>query len=322
MVAVRRSPTWIGLVLASVTAVAAGSVPSAMAGGHPSPQPAVSSSESGTSTQWQSELFFHRADGLYRAYDPSTTGELPKPMISGSDWPQKGAQQFSLLEIWNPYGGGNTGRWAHRVLVYDESGSITVQVDPITYRASGYDEALREKVTDEPGWDVVAGYRGGPVHSAVLAYRGDGTYLLRGIQYTQPTPGLALDEAYSSGRWTSGWTSIVPIDLNGDGDDELLFYRAGDGLFRYYDVRQDGTLPRPLTAGKYTTGWSSITAVDLDGDGQDEIMFYRSDGLFRFYDIRSDGTLAKPMAAGDNYSKGWGSISRFEACRPDPTLCG
>jgi hypothetical protein len=52
--------------------------------------------------------------------------------------------------------------------------------------------------------------------------------------------------------------------LEGDGQDEMFFYRD-DGLFRYYNIRPDGTLPLPISAGsKYTTGWTSITAVNLD----------------------------------------------------------
>jgi hypothetical protein len=44
----------------------------------------------------------------------------------------------------------------------------------------------------------------------------------------------------------------------------MFFYRD-DGLYRYYNIRPDGTLPTPLLVGdEYTTGWDSITAIDLD----------------------------------------------------------
>jgi hypothetical protein len=115
--------------------------------------------------------------------------------------------------------------------------------------------------------------------------------------------------------YTPGWTSIVPIDLDGDGFDEILFYRSSDGLFRYYTVR-NGHISTPLAAGDgYTTGWDAISAVDLDGDSQDEIFFYRRDGLFRFYDIRANGALPSPMLAGSGYTQNWDAITRFESCR-------
>jgi len=104
------------------------------------------------------------------------------------------------------------------------------------------------------------------------------------------------------------WRLVGP-PLEGD---EMFFYRD-DGLFRYYNVRPDGTLPQPLLAGDgYTTGWSSITAVDLEGDGQDEMFFYRDDGLFRYYDVRPDGTLPQPLLAGDGYTTGWSSITAVD----------
>ena len=94
--------------------------------------------------------------------------------------------------------------------------------------------------------------------------------------------------------------------------DEMFFYR-NDGLYRYYDVRNDASLSTPILAGdNYTTDWSTITGIDLDGDGHDEMFFYRSDGLYRYYDVRPDGTLPTPLRAGDNYTKDWSSITAVD----------
>jgi beta-lactamase class A len=84
-------------------------------------------------------------------------------------------------------------------------------------------------------------------------------------------------------------------------------------LYRFYDVRPDGQIGRPILSGSnYTKGWSSITAVDLDGDGQDELLFYRADGLYRFYDVRPDGQIGRPILSGSNYTKGWSSITAVD----------
>ncbi|MGH3649656.1 MAG: PQQ-dependent sugar dehydrogenase, partial [Acidimicrobiia bacterium] len=105
---------------------------------------------------------------------------------------------------------------------------------------------------------------------------------------------------------------IVGAGAAPGGDDEMFFYRD-DGLFRYYDIRSDGTLPSPLLAGDgYTRNWDSITAVDLDGDGQDEMFFYRDDGLFRYYQVNPDGTLPSPLLAGDGYTRDWDSITAVD----------
>ena len=106
------------------------------------------------------------------------------------------------------------------------------------------------------------------------------------------------------------WRIVGSIPAGGD--DEMFFYRD-DGLFRYYDIRSDGSLPSPLLAGDgYTRDWDAITAVDLDGDGQDEMFFYRDDGLFRYYHIRSDGTLPSPLLAGDGYTRNWDAITAVD----------
>jgi hypothetical protein len=94
-----------------------------------------------------------------------------------------------------------------------------------------------------------------------------------------------------------------------DPADEMLFYRE-DGLYRFYDIRPDASLPSPIRAGsEFTKGWSSIVALDLDGGGQDELFFYRDDGLFRYYNVRPDGSIGSPILSGDNYTKGWSSIT-------------
>jgi len=125
----------------------------------------------------------------------------------------------------------------------------------------------------------------------------------------------------SGGRLNAGSAVAKPTNLIiepgkqialDDNNDEMFFYR-NDGLFRFYDVRADGSMPKPLLGGSdYTKGWSSITSVDLEGDGQDEMFFYRDDGLFRYYNVRADGSLPQPLSAGDGYTKGWSSITAVD----------
>ena len=94
--------------------------------------------------------------------------------------------------------------------------------------------------------------------------------------------------------------------------DEMLFYRD-DGLYRYYDIRPDASLPAPIHGGDgYTKGWDVITAVDLDGRGQDEMFFYRDDGLYAYYDVRSNATLGTKYATGTGYTKNWSQITALD----------
>lgn len=142
----------------------------------------------------------------------------------------------------------------------------------------------------------------------ILFYRADGLY-----RYYNIRPDASLGAAIQGGdNYTSNWSSIVSVNLDGDADDEIFFYRD-DGLFRYYDIKSSGAVGSPILGGDgYTTGWTSISAVDLDGDGADEMFFYREDGLYRYYNIRPNGSLGSPIIAGDNYTSGWTSISAVD----------
>ncbi len=71
----------------------------------------------------------------------------------------------------------------------------------------------------------------------------------------------------SSGWWGTqfffdarDYSPICP----GNCGDQIFFYR-NDGLYRYYDIKPNGTIGSPINAGtNYTTGWDSITSINLD----------------------------------------------------------
>ncbi|HEY5889763.1 MAG TPA: N-acetylmuramoyl-L-alanine amidase [Acidimicrobiia bacterium] len=132
------------------------------------------------------------------------------------------------------------------------------------------------------------------------------------FKYYQVNPDGSLGAPIKSGTYSTGWSSITKVDLDGDGLDEFFFYRKSDGVFKYYDVNPDGSLGAPILAGVYSTGWDSITAVDLDGDFQDEFFFYRSaDGTFKYYEVNPDGSLGAPIVTGV-YSTGWSAVTKVD----------
>jgi hypothetical protein len=159
------------------------------------------------------------------------------------------------------------------------------------------------------GWSsIVAVDLDGGGQDELFFYREDGLYRF----YDVKSDGSVGWPIRAGSDYTKGWTSITAVDLDGDGQDEMLFYRESDGLFRFYDVKSDGSVGWPIRAGNYTKGWTSITAVDLDGDGQDELLFYRDDGLYQYYNVRPDGALGSPMRSGTDYTKGWTSIASVD----------
>ena len=89
---------------------------------------------------------------------------------------------------------------------------------------------------------------------------------------------------------TRGWTHVVAGDYNGDGTGDVLFYRASDGLMRFYTTSATGKFT-PLTPAYYgTRGWTHLVAGDYNSDGSDDVLWYRArDGLMRFYEVTTGG---------------------------------
>jgi uncharacterized protein YegP (UPF0339 family) len=85
------------------------------------------------------------------------------------------------------------------------------------------------------------------------------------FRYYNITKSAGLVPILSGSGYTKNWDVITAVDLDGDGQDELHFYKS-NGTYRYYDVRPNGQIGSPLLSGTgYSSGWSTITAVDLDG---------------------------------------------------------
>ncbi len=89
---------------------------------------------------------------------------------------------------------------------------------------------------------------------------------------------------------TRNWTHVITGDYNGDGQGDVLFYRATDGLLRFYTTTASGKFT-PLTPAYYgTRGWTHLVVGDYNADGSDDVMWYRArDGLLRFYEVTDTG---------------------------------
>jgi hypothetical protein len=56
------------------------------------------------------------------------------------------------------------------------------------------------------------------------------------------------------------WDLIEPSDLDGDGTDELVYYRKSDGRYAAYDLNPGGFIGSSLGAGNYWTNLAAITS--------------------------------------------------------------
>ena len=183
----------------------------------------------------------------------------------------------------------------HTGLGYDGRESVTLRSISRTGGSSRIERRFGSGVVG-----VTPGING----DELFVYRDDGEY-----RYFDVRPDGSTSPILSGSDYTSGWSAITSVNLDGDHQDEMFFYRA-DGLYRYYDIRAGASLGAPIRAGTdYTSDWAAITAVDLGGDGQDEMFFYRDDGLYRYYDIEANGRIGAPIRAGTDYTSGWDAIT-------------
>jgi hypothetical protein len=64
-------------------------------------------------------------------------------------------------------------------------------------------------------------------------------------------------------RWTAGWSSLVPFQLNGV--PHLLSYKIGDGTVAIDRFNPDGKATTELWRDTWTAGWSSLVPFQLNG---------------------------------------------------------
>lgn len=242
------------------------------------------------------EFFFYRNDGTFKYYDLTPAAALVGPVKEGvgysPDW-----RVITALDM--------DGDGTDEMLFYKGDGSFKYYdlnaqaslVGPIL-SGTGYShkwDSISAVDLDGDGQDEIFFYDQTLGLFAYYDINASGTL------------GAALQEGTG---YSKGWNSITSVDLDGDGTDEMFFYR-NDGVFKFYETKPGGGLGSLLSEGTgYSKSWSSITAVDLEGDGIDEMFFYRaSDGTYKYYKMKPDGSLGAMIRGGLGYSTGWNSIT-------------
>ncbi len=212
---------------------------------------------------------------LYGGIVCRSAAEVPHPDANGTPI----SEDSERILTYSPY----TGVLAEFFAGTPEAGGPASIIGPVS-----------SHVTDVLGADIVSR----------VTLEGDSTPHL--LLYDRPTGWFDYLSADGAGNWSTvshirgstGWSSIVPGDFNGDGTTDLLFYRATDGLMRFYTMGPQG-IGAPLTPAMHgTRGWTHIVAGDFDGEGSEDVYWYRaSDGLMRFYEVRSAGRMVPTSPA-------------------------
>ncbi len=90
-----------------------------------------------------------------------------------------------------------------------------------------------------------------------------------------------------------GWTSIVPMNINGDTLTDLLFYNAATGLAIYSVGDSSGggaAVQRPVAAVAAAPGWTALVPMRMNADTLTDLLSYNAATGLAIYSMASGGT--------------------------------
>lgn len=135
----------------------------------------------------------------------------------------------------------------------------------------------------------------------------------RGVTRDATAPGKLGGRWADATAWRDSWSVVLPVDVNGNGIDELFFYEGSTGTAKIHDVTKNGQLGSVFwQADNWRKTWHSIIAVDVDGDGGDELFMYdRVNGHAKIHDLNSNGTLGRQLYTAENW-RSWDLVNKLD----------
>jgi len=155
--------------------------------------------------------------------------------------------------------------------------------------------ALGDQLWSASNWrsswrHMIRGKFGGNSFDDLFFY--DGT-LGQAQFYTVNSSGAIARLGAQFGGMRKNWTQIVPIDVNVDGTDELIFYDAATRYAGMYRTNGSGSLTRFLEFS-WSSNWRFIRAGNFTSRAGNELLYYDyTTGDVYIYGVNSDGRTAK-----------------------------
>ena len=243
-------------------------------------------------------LLFHRESDGYREYwEINENGKFAQ-VGSPSNW--------------------TGGPWSHLV-PFDADGDGNDEL--LFYRASTGGVNFSE-VRSTGGTKTQAGMNAGTgfTHVVPIDFDGDGKDAILfhrqsdGYrEYWEITADGKFAQVTNPSKWTGGpWSHLLPVDVDGDGNEELIFYNADNGNVNYSEVRSTGGTKTQDTT-RVNVGYDHVVAIDSDGDGKDELLFHHeASGIREYHEISEDGEIV-PVSDGIWSGGPWSHIVSMDA---------
>ena len=73
-----------------------------------------------------------------------------------------------------------------------------------------------------------------------------------------------------------GWTSVVPMKMNGDYLTDLLWYNVHTGQYAYSVATSNPGEQRVVTQGIGGAGWTSVVPMNINGDQLTDLLWYNA----------------------------------------------
>jgi len=170
---------------------------------------------------------------------------------------------------------------------------------------------LVSSVSSVPGWMSIVPMNihgeGGPDITDLLSYNPASglTYYSVGVNPgEQKIVGAAVHSA-------PGFTSIVPMNIDGDALTDLLWYNSATGLAVYTVGRYHGPYSQDVIAVRDAApGWTSIVPMSMNGDLLTDLLSYNAATGLAVSSI-GDG-LTQTIVRTINAAPGWTSIVPFD----------
>lgn len=90
-------------------------------------------------------------------------------------------------------------------------------------------------------------------------------------------------------EWRTTWDQLELIDLEGDGEHELLAFDSSRDDFWIHNLTRAGTVGARIYESDWAGAWTHIEAGNLDTEPGDELFIYSATGRVRIHDLTSNG---------------------------------
>ena len=107
-------------------------------------------------------------------------------------------------------------------------------------------------------------------------------------------------------EWRTTWEQVELIDLEGDGEHELLLFDSSQDDFRIHNLTRSGEVGRRIYESDWAGAWTHIEAANIDQEPGDELFIYSATGRVRIHDLTSNGVSS--ISFEDEWRTSWDEL--------------